>query len=89
MYWRVVLRMVVACSEVAVASQAVCVAAHDQYELGVGLVAHDPVHDVRAGFLQPVRERDVVGLLEARQQLDDDRHLLAGAGGGDQRIDDR
>ena len=64
-------------------------APHDQRELGVRLVAHDAVHDVRAGFLQPVGQLDVGFLVEARAQLDDDRHVLAGVRRRDQRIDDR
>ena len=57
--------------------------------LGVSLVADHAVHDVRAGFLQPVGELDIGFFVEARAQLDDHGHVLAGLRGGDQRIDDR
>ena len=82
-------RMVVAGAQVAVAADAAGLAAHDQRELGVGLVAHHPVHDVGAGFLQAVGQLDVRFLVEARPQLDDDRHVLAGIGRRDQRIHQR
>ena len=73
----------------AVAANATGLAPHDQGELRVRLVSHHAVHDVRAGFLQAVRKLDVRFFVEARAQLDDDRHVLAGVRGGDQRIDDR
>ena len=76
-------RVIVAGAEVAVAADAARLAAHDERELGVGLVAHDAVHDVRAGFLQAVRQLDVRLFVEARAQLDDDRDVLAGVRGGD------
>ena len=82
-------RVVVAGAEVAVAAQAVGFAAHDHRHLGVGLESHDAVHDVRAGFLQPVGQLDVGFLVESRAQLDDDRDVLAGLRGRHQRIDDR
>ena len=82
------LRMVIAGAEMAIPVQAPRFAPHDHDQLGVGLVAHHSVHDVRAGLLQPVGERDVGGLLEARHELDDDRDFLARAGGIDERIDD-
>ena len=53
------------------------------------LVADHTVHDVGACFLKPVGQLDVGFLIEACAQLDDDRDVLAGVRGGDQRIDDR
>ena len=82
-------RVVVAGAEVAVAANATGLAPDDQHQLGVRLVADHAVHDVRAGFLQAVRQLDVRFFVEARAQLDDDRHVLARMRGGDQRVDDR
>ena len=82
-------RVVVAGAEMAVAAQAVGFAAHDHRHLGVGLEADDAVHDVGAGFLQPVGELDVRFFVEARAQFDDHRDVLARLRGRDQRIDDR
>ena len=47
------------------------------------------VDHVRAGFLEPPRPLDVVRLVETRAQFDQRRHLFAGVGGIDQRLDDR
>ena len=44
----------------------------------------EPVHDVDAGLLQPLRPRDVAVLVAARLQLDQAHGLLPGLGGGDQ-----
>ena len=73
--------MVVAGAEMAVAAQAVGFAAHDHRHLGVRLEPHHAVHDVRAGFLQAVRQLDVGFFVESRAQLDDDRDVLAGLRG--------
>ena len=81
--------MVVAGAEVAVALDAGGLAAHDQGEFGVGLVAHHPVHDVRARLLQAVGQLDVRFLVEARAQLDDHGHVLAGVRRGDQGVHQR
>ena len=75
--------------QVAVATQLPALAPHDHDQLRVRLVADHAVHDVRAGFLQACRELDVRRFVEARHQLDDDGHFLAGARRVDQRIDDR
>ena len=83
------LGVVIAGAEMAVAAQALLLAAHDHHQFGMGLEAEHAVHDVRAGFLQLVRELDVGFLVEARPQLDDDRHVLAGLRRFDQRADDR
>ena len=82
-------RVVVAGADVAVAPQLRVLAPDDQDQLRMRLVADDAVHHVRARRLQARGELDVGGLIEARHQLDDDRHVLAGARGLDQRIDDR
>ena len=82
-------RVVVAGAEMAVAADAIGLPAHHQDHLGVRLVAHDAIHDVRARFLQPVGKLDVGFFVEARPQLDDDRDILARVRSGDQRIDDR
>ena len=81
-------RVVVAGAEVAVPSQAVGFATNDHGHLGVCLETDHTVHDVRASFLQSVRQLDVGFLVETRAQFDDDRHVLAGVRGSDQRVDD-
>ena len=82
-------RVVVAGAEVHVALQPRALATHDQRHLAVGLVADHAVDDMRAGFLQPVRQVDVLRLVEARAQLDDHGDFLAGLGGRHQAVDDR
>ncbi len=82
------LRVVIAGAEMAIPVQAPRFAPHDHDQLGVGLVAHHPVHDMGTGFLEAVGERDVGGLLEARHELDDDRDFLARTGGVDERVHD-
>ena len=62
---------------------------HDERQLAVGLQPDQAVHHVRAGLLQLARPGDVRLLVEARLDLDQDEHLLAGLGGVDQRVDDR
>ena len=57
--------------------------------LRVRLEADDAVHDVGARLLQLARPDDVVRLVEARLDLDQDHDLLAALGGGDERGDDR
>ena len=50
------------------------------------LQAEHAVDDLRAGVLQPLRPVDVRLLVEARHQLDDDRHFLAAPRRLDQRL---
>jgi hypothetical protein len=44
----------------------------------VGLEPNGSVDDVHAGLLELARPDDVVLLVEARLDLDEDQHLLAG-----------
>ena len=84
------LRVVVAGADVGVAAQAaVGLLADDQRELAVRLEADHAVDDVAAGLLERAGPLDVGLLVEARVDLDDDEHLLAGLGGVDQRVDER
>jgi hypothetical protein len=73
---------------VAVADQALGLLADDEAELRVGLEADDAVDDVHAGLLQLAGPADVVDLVEPGLDLDDGQHLLAGAGGVDEGVDD-
>ena len=73
----------------AVAADAVFLAAHDHRDLGVRLEAEDAVDDVAAGFLEAARHDDVVLLVEARLDLHEHRDLLAVAGSVGERRDDR
>ena len=82
------LRVVVAGADVAVAADAVGLLAHDEQDLGVGLQADEPVHDVRAGLLQHAGPLDVGLLLEAGFQLDERHDLLARLGRLHERRDD-
>ena len=81
--------MIVPGAEMAVAPDSAGLAPHDQRQLGVGLVADDAIHDVRAGLLQAIRQFDVGFFVEPRPQLDDHGDVLPGVGGGHQGIDDR
>ncbi len=82
------LGVVVAGAQVHVVAQPLLLAAHDMHHLGVGLVGHHPIDDDGAGLLQPRGERQVVGLVEARAQLDHHRDLLAVPGRLHQGVDD-
>ena len=77
-------RVVVAGGKVHVAPQPVVLAAHHQQHLGVGLVPDHAVDHVRADLFQPLRPVDVRFLVEAREQLQHHRHLLAAARRADQ-----
>ena len=83
------LGVVVAGADVAVAADPVGLLAHHEQRLGVGLEADEPVDDVHAGLLERAGPADVRRLVEARLELDQDRHLLAPLGRPDQRLDDR
>ena len=73
----------------AITPQPLALAPHDQQQLRVRLVAHDAVDDVRTRLLEPHRQVDVGGFVEARAQLDDGGDLLAGPGRVDQRLHER
>ena len=81
--------MVVARAEVNVAAQLRTFAADHEQHFRVGLVSDDPVDDVRAGLLELLRERDVRLFVETGAELDAHRDFLAGAGRGDERVDER
>ena len=72
-------RVVVAGAEVRVAADAVLLAPHHQHQLAVRLEADEAVDDLDAGLLHAPRPADVLLLVEARLQLDDDGDLLAAA----------
>ena len=55
----------------------------------MGLEPDDAVDDVRSGFLQAVREFDVLRFVRARHQLDNDRDFLARRRRVDELADDR
>ncbi len=55
----------------------------------MGLEPDQAVHDVGAGLLQLAGPDDVVLLVEAGLDLDQDHDLLAALGGPDERLDDR
>ena len=82
-------RVIVAGAKVAVPAQSIGFAAHHHRHLGVRLEADHAIHHVGSSFLQAVGQFDIGFFVESRAQLDDDRHVLAGLRGGDQRIDDR
>ena len=62
--------------------------ANDQQDLGVGLQADEPVHDVGAGLLEHPGPLDVRLLVEAGFQLDECDDLFARLGGFHERHDD-
>jgi hypothetical protein len=72
-------RVIVAGAQVRIAHEAAAFAPNDEGHLGVRLVSHHAVDDVRPGFLQARRPVDVGLLVEARHQLHDHRHFLARA----------
>ena len=83
------LRVVVAGADVHVAPDPLGLVAHHHRQLAVRLQADLPVDDVAARVLELAGPADVRLLVEARLQLDEHEHLLAGLGRVDQRLDDR
>jgi len=81
--------VVVAGADVGVAAQGVALLADHQRQLAVGLQPDQAVDHMAAGLLQLAGPLDVGLLVEARLDLDQDQHLLAGLGGVDQRVHDR
>ena len=84
-------RMIVAGSEMCIRLQPrparrVLLPAQQQRELGVRLQAEYAVDDLRARLLEPLRPVDVRLFVKARHQFDNDRDLLAAAGGLNQRF---
>ena len=83
------LRIVVAGAHVAVAPQAVRLLTDHERELAVRFESDDAVDHVHAGAFQLARPHDVRILIEARFDFDERKHLLAGMGGVNQRVDNR
>ena len=69
--------VIVAGAEMHVADQFALFAAHDQQHLRVGLETDQAVNDVCTGFLKPIRQCNIGGLIEAGHQFNDNRDLLA------------
>src|SRR5215471_7252664 len=67
---------IVAGSEVNVAPQAIEVLAHRHDRFAVRLEPQYAITDVNARGLELLGKRDIHGLVKARFQLDDDRHLF-------------
>src|SRR5439155_20093981 len=82
-------RVVVPGRQVTVPTDAVRLLADDETGLAVGLVADEPVDDMRPDLLEGPGPVDIRLLVEPRLQLDEHRHLLAGLGGAGQRLRDR
>ena len=74
-------RVIVAGADMDVAGELARLAADDQRQLGVGLQLDEAVDDLDAGALEVARPFDVGLLVEARLQLDQRGHRLAGLGG--------
>ena len=69
--------MVVAGSQVDIAAQAIVFAAHKHQQLGVGLVAEHPVHDVHADIFELCRPGDIGLFVEARHEFEHHGDFLA------------
>ena len=80
--------IVVPGAEVDVVPQGLGLAAHDEAALAMNLVADHAVDHVHARLLKLARPVDVVGLVKARLEFDQRRHLLAVARGLDERAHD-
>ena len=78
--------VIVAGAQVHVTPQPLTLAPQHQNHLGVRLITHHAVHDMRAGVLQPGSDVDIFRLVKTRTQLHHHRHLLPRAGGGNQHI---
>ena len=82
-------RMIIAGAEVHVGADARPFAPHHHRQFGVRLPLDEAVNHLDTGALQLRRPHQVLLLVEARLQLDDRGHRLAGLGRVDQRTDDR
>ena len=81
--------VVVAGGQMDVAADAVVLAAHDKGDLTVGLKSCQTVDHVAARMLQHTRPDDIVLLIEACFELDQDRDLFSVLRGLCQGCDDR
>src|SRR5262249_59887561 len=70
-------RVIVASAKMAIALQLPFLAAYDQSELGVGLVAYHTVDNMRPDLFELRCPVDVGLFVETGEQLHDDRDLLA------------
>ena len=82
-------RMIVAGADMHVGLERLALAPHHQRQLAVGLQLDEAVDHLHAGALQIARPADIGLLVEARLELDQRGHGLAGLGGLGQRLDDR
>ena len=82
-------RMVVAGADMDIGGERAGLAAHHDRQLGVGLELDEAVHHLGAGALEVARPADIGLLVEARLELDQRCHRLAGLGRLRQRADDR
>ncbi len=82
-------RVVIAGPQVDVAANDIPLLPHDERELAVRLEVEKSEHDVHAGALQLPRPAHVVGLVKARLQLHECRHVLAVLGRAHERASDR
>ena len=82
-------RMVVTGSEVRIALEGTALAAQQQGQLGMGLVADHPVDHMGTDFFETTCPVDVGFFIEAGHQLDHHRNLLAGTRGSHQRLHQR
>ena len=82
-------RMIVAGADMDIGRKRAAFAAHHQRQLGVGLELDEAVDHLHAGAFEVARPADVGLLVEARLELDQRGHRLAGFGRFGQRAHDR
>ena len=80
--------MVVAGAEVEIGAEVALLAADEEEGFAVGFQADEAVDDVDAGLLHFFGPGDVVGLVKAGLEFDQDGDLLFVAGGLDEGVDD-
>src|SRR6202047_2553757 len=82
-------RMVIAGADMTIGDEGACFTAHDHRQFSVCLQFDEAEHHLRAGAFEIARPANVGGLVEARLELDEGGHRLAGFRRLDQGAHDR
>ena len=80
--------MIVSRSQVQVGEEVIFLPTYDEKDFAVCFESHETIDDVNACLLHFPRPRDVVGLIEASFQFNEDRDLFFVVGGGNERVQD-
>lgn len=80
--------MIIARAEVQVGEEVIFLSANDEEDFAVGFESDETIDDVNAGLLHFSGPRDIVGLIEAGFEFDQNSDLFLVMGGGDESVED-